>query len=242
MWKDVPSYDDKYEASTEGHIRNKQTNEILKEFNAIKGDKHLYVYLEHSGTIYTVGVHRIVASTFVPNYGFNNVVHHKDFNPKNNRPDNLMWTSNSYNVALGNGRQPYIIRVYSKGSNLIRTYYSRVKLVSDLGATDRDTSAVWKYLLKYLTDNGNREYAMSEVVFNYLKNGGYQKYMAEQYTTYISEVQGNRKRGTGKAQKFLASLTPDKLAEVKKDADSLSQSMFKLKYDISRLSIRKQLA
>lgn len=168
-------------------------------------------------------------------------VHHKDFNPKHNRPSNLVWTSTSYNVALGNGRQPYVIRLYSKGSNLVKTYYTRTELLKDLGASKKDTVSVWGYLSTYLTDNGNREYTMSEVVFNYFKNSGYQKYRNVYYPKHISEVQGNRKRGTGKAQKFLASLIPNKLAEVKKDAYSLSQAMFKLKYDISRLSIRKQL-
>lgn len=50
MWKDVPSYEDRYEASTEGHIRDKQTKELLKEFHVLEGDKHLYVYLNHNGT------------------------------------------------------------------------------------------------------------------------------------------------------------------------------------------------
>lgn len=244
MWKDVPSYEDKYEASTDGHIRDKKTKELLKEFHVLEGDKHLYVYLTHNNTNYQVALHRVIASTFVPNYSMASTVHHKDFNPKNNKPSNLIWTSTSYNVALGNGRQPYVTRLYSKGSNLVKTYYTRTELVKDLGATDRDSSSVWEYLLKYLIDNGNREYTMSEVTFNYLKNGGYQKYIDLVYPAYISEVQsGNakRKRGTGKVQKYLSSLTPAKLAQIKEDVNNLSQSVFKNTYGLSKQSVKYNL-
>lgn len=241
MWKDVPSYEGKYEASTEGHIRDKQTKELLKEYNVIKGDKHLTVYLEHSGNIYPVGVHRVIASTFVPNYSLMSTVHHKDFNPKHNRPSNLVWTSTSYNVALGNGRQPYVIRLYSKGSNLVKTYYNRVELLKDLGASKKDTVSVWGYLSTYLTDHGNREYTMSEVVFNYFKNSGYQKYRNVYYPKHISSSRQSARSGKGKVQLWVSTLSEKELAEVKSDLETLSVRKFKAKYKQDKRQVEKAI-
>lgn len=70
------------------------------------------------------------------------------------------------------------------------------------------------------------------------------KYRELLYTTYISEVQsGNakRKRGTGKVQKYLSSLTPAKLAQIKADVNNLSQSVFKNTYGLSKQSVKYNL-
>lgn len=70
---------------------------------------------------------------------------------------------------------------------------------------------------------------------------GRPKYRELLYTTYISETRGNSKRGTGKVQKHLSSLTPDKLAQIKEDVNALSQSVFKNTYGLSKQSVRYNL-
>lgn len=89
MWS---SCSEKYEASTDGHIRNKQTKRILHEFPG----KDLYLRVQFDGK--TRLVHRVIASTFIPNPNNLPEVNHKDGCKFNNSIDNLEWTDRSANL------------------------------------------------------------------------------------------------------------------------------------------------
>ena len=49
----------------------------------------------------TFFVHRLVAKHFIDNPDNLPIIHHKDGNPTNNLIDNLMWSTNAYNIKEG---------------------------------------------------------------------------------------------------------------------------------------------
>lgn len=89
MWADVS---EKYEVSTEGHIRNKKTGKVLKEFAGKDG----YLRTQFDGK--TRCVHRVVAYAFVPSDVGKDFVNHKDGNKQNNNASNLEWCTRSENI------------------------------------------------------------------------------------------------------------------------------------------------
>ena len=60
-------------------------------------DGYKLVNLFKDKTVYTLKVHRLVATAFIPNPNNYPVVNHKDCNPSNNNVDNLEWCSYLYN-------------------------------------------------------------------------------------------------------------------------------------------------
>lgn len=86
MWL---SYNNNYEVSDEGQVRNKITRKILKQFPNTEG------YLM---TFKNTKVHKIVAQRFLPQPTESNLqVDHIDRNIKNNSPYNLRWVNASVN-------------------------------------------------------------------------------------------------------------------------------------------------
>lgn len=96
MWVSISG---KYEASTDGHIRNKKTKRVLKEFVGKDG----YVRTQFDGK--TRLVHRVIAFAFVASDVNKPFVNHKDGNKQNNSVDNLEWCTRSENIqhAYDNG-------------------------------------------------------------------------------------------------------------------------------------------
>ena len=89
MWIKIS---DKYECSDEGHIRNKKTKRVLKEFVGKDG----YVRTQFGGR--TRLVHRVVAIAFLPAEVGKDFVNHKDGDKQNNNVDNLEWCDRSGNM------------------------------------------------------------------------------------------------------------------------------------------------
>lgn len=242
-WKNIPAYEGTYQASTEGRVRNIKTGNILTPFRFKGGSKHLNIRLVYRGRQYNVGVHRVIATTFVPNPGIYTVVHHKDFNPNNNRPSNLVWVSNSQNIALGNGRKTYYtIRVYSKGSNLVKKYTEKLTFLEDLhveGLSNNNTQGIWESLQKYMSSTGMGQYAISLVVLEWLRGVDYKKLI---YDTHISEARAaNTKKGRGKIQRWVHSLSEEELESVKGDLKNLTQRGFRAKYDKTKVHVQSAI-
>lgn len=96
IWKPIHSLNDKYEASTEGQIRNARTGKILKQFNNLFGYKVLTVRPEPNKQI-NVRVHRLITEVFLGKCPEGFVVNHKDGNKTNNRIENLEYVTPSQN-------------------------------------------------------------------------------------------------------------------------------------------------
>ncbi len=113
IWKDIPGYEGRYQASTEGNIRS--LNRIVHGRNWMTGkwfvrhikgrllkpgcyckNGHISVVLEHGG----VGkpVHQLVMLTFVGAPSPGQEVRHKNGNPKDNRLSNLEYGSRTENI------------------------------------------------------------------------------------------------------------------------------------------------
>lgn len=113
IWKDIPGYEGKYQASTEGRIRSldRKVRGVChftgEEFyRTIKGrilkpgqyckNGHLSVVLGHG----TPGppVHRLVMLTFVGEPPDGTEVLHKNGNPQDNRLENLRYGTRTENI------------------------------------------------------------------------------------------------------------------------------------------------
>lgn len=89
MWIDIS---ENYEASSDGHIRNKKTQRILREFVGRDG----YLRTQFDGKTRTV--HRVIASAFIPVVPGKDYVNHMDGNKQNNNVSNLEWCTFSENL------------------------------------------------------------------------------------------------------------------------------------------------
>lgn len=93
LWKTVPDYPN-YEVSSNGRVRNKVTNRMLKPSN-VRG-YHRVVLCDETGH-YPKSVHRLVADTFYDGDHSGLEVNHIDGNKSNNFIANLEWCTSGEN-------------------------------------------------------------------------------------------------------------------------------------------------
>lgn len=114
-WKEVKNFEDYYEVSNQGRVRRKQSqvntgikhNEkrivkerILKPKETKRG--YLSLELSKNGKTKTILVHRMVAEAFCEKENEEaNQVNHKNCNKKDNRAENLEWTTDRENKNHG---------------------------------------------------------------------------------------------------------------------------------------------
>jgi len=101
-WKSIQGYEDFYEVSSFGRVRNKKTGRILRPCHANKSG-YSQVTLSVKNVSNTQLIHRLVAKAFVKNPHGYNVVNHIDENKINNNADNLEWCTTQYNSTYGKG-------------------------------------------------------------------------------------------------------------------------------------------
>lgn len=105
IWKPIPNFENKYEVSNLGRVKtliNKRIDKngivyskkpkIMKQSFSTTG--YLFVRLEKR----PYKVHRLVAMAFIPKPNNKNIINHKDFNPLNNKVENLEWCTQKENV------------------------------------------------------------------------------------------------------------------------------------------------
>lgn len=96
-WKEIPGFE-KYEASTDGRIRNKKTKRIRKQQKIKNGYMQVSLYAGQTTALKPLYVHRLVAITFIDNPNNYPEVNHKDGDITNNGIDNLEWCDRGHNI------------------------------------------------------------------------------------------------------------------------------------------------
>ena len=86
VWKDIKGYEDEYEVSNLGRVRNKITKKILK---LKKDNGYLRVGLRKNGKQKYYYVHRLVYEVFIGEIPEGYQVNHKDENKENNILSNI---------------------------------------------------------------------------------------------------------------------------------------------------------
>jgi NUMOD4 motif/HNH endonuclease len=95
-WKRIADYEDTYEISNYGSVRNIKTGRVLKLDTKPNG--YLSARLCKNSKVKTFLVHRLVAIHFIPNPDNKPVVNHDDGVKTNNHVSNLVWSTSSENT------------------------------------------------------------------------------------------------------------------------------------------------
>ena len=103
-WKDVDGYDGLYKVSTLGRVKGKHRIKSQQD----NGKGYLMVRLNKNGESRWHLVHRLVAKAFIENPQNKPTVNHIDGNRKNNKFNNLEWSTyseNNLHSYRSNGRK-----------------------------------------------------------------------------------------------------------------------------------------
>lgn len=94
-WKQIEGYE-KYSVSDTGLVKNTESGRLLT--CAKDKDGYLYVSFPKNGKVKKVRLHRLVATTFIPNPENKETVDHINGDKEDNRVGNLQWLSNKENL------------------------------------------------------------------------------------------------------------------------------------------------
>ena len=95
-WKDIKDYEGLYKVSNYGEVYSVKRGRCLNPREA--GGGYLRVQLSKNGKITQPSVHRLVLMNFTQKSEWKDIPNHLDFNPKNNKLDNLEWATRSENA------------------------------------------------------------------------------------------------------------------------------------------------
>lgn len=102
IWKDIPGFEGRYQASSLGRIRSIQDNHgnYREQTRAtwVSSKGYVYVQLFVKDVRHNVSVHHAVASAFIPNPDKKKTVNHIDGDKQNNQVTNLEWNTHSENL------------------------------------------------------------------------------------------------------------------------------------------------
>lgn len=98
QWKDIPNLNGRYQASMNGEIRSTyRYRKILKATKTLNGYMQVCISFG-KGKHKSLSVHRLIASTFIPNPKKLPCINHIDGNKENNAVENLEWVTWSDNI------------------------------------------------------------------------------------------------------------------------------------------------
>lgn len=121
IWKNIEGYENRYEISNLGNIRNKQTKHIFSQKINKYGYKIVRFRFRKQNKYFHELVHRLVAKAFISNPNNYPQVNHKDGNKQNNCIDNLEWCTakqNSNHAIENNLYQKNIIGILNYTNSL----------------------------------------------------------------------------------------------------------------------------
>lgn len=98
-WTDVKDYEDKYQVSSLGRVRNKSTHRILK--HGLNKNGYHRVNLYNESGMKSKFVHRLVAQAFILNTEHKSEINHIDEDKANNNVNNLAWSTRKENINYG---------------------------------------------------------------------------------------------------------------------------------------------
>lgn len=149
IWKSVPfkNYEDKYEISSNGILKNKKRNKLV---TPDKSDKRGYIKykLYYNGKTLRKCSHQLVALAFLPNFYGKNQVNHKNGNKSDNRLINLEWSTSKQNIrhAIKTGLKPVSGNVkilqYSLDNKFLKEYNSIHDALRSLGVKILKNSSI----------------------------------------------------------------------------------------------------
>ena len=123
QWKTIDGFDGRYEISSLGIVRNRETGKILKH-SYVSGYPLVRLCLHNEK--FPRFVHRLVAEYYIPNPNNYPFINHKDENPANFSIDNLEWCTPKYNSNYGTCPECHRVPVaqFSMEGELIKVYRS----------------------------------------------------------------------------------------------------------------------
>lgn len=159
IWKPVVGYEELYEISSYGRVRSLACPRSGKKHSRRKSERIMKPSYNKANGYYSIAltkdekmhhfyIHRLVATSFLPNPNNLPEVNHKDENKVNNRVDNLEWCDRMHNIHYGTGMQrrlqnaiqnkrgdnyPKRIAQYTLDGVFVACYYSSEEAARSVG-------------------------------------------------------------------------------------------------------------
>ena len=143
-WRNIPGYEGKYVASTNGDIISLKSQSILGARLHTQGYKRVTLY-DKEGKAKEQLAHVVILETFKGKRPKNKVCNHIDENKTNNRLDNLEWVNKSKNFL--HSYYPGSNAYKANQKNAKRAYTSTSKKVQEInsGKVFKSQSAAQRY-------------------------------------------------------------------------------------------------
>lgn len=95
VWKDIEGYENLYQISSLGRVKNVETEKILKTSKDKYG--YLYINIKYKGKTKHYLIHRLIAKAFIPNPENKPFIDHINTIKDDNRIENLRWVTSKEN-------------------------------------------------------------------------------------------------------------------------------------------------